>query len=91
MRPRRRFYPRQERNDTTSNNRFRLRYRLPLCVIGLSSLQLALSRLGNAVDAQIVVHHFELNPQMGPDGETIVYYLGKNTDAHRSRSPKRRP
>lgn len=49
----------------------------PWCAIGLSSLQLALSRLGEAVDAQIVVHPFELNPQMGPDGEAIVDYLGK--------------
>jgi predicted DsbA family dithiol-disulfide isomerase len=49
----------------------------PWCAIGLSSLQLALARLGDAVDAQIVVHPFELNPQMGPDGESIVDYLGK--------------
>lgn len=49
----------------------------PWCAIGLSSLQLALERLGDTVDAQIVVHPFELNPQMGPDGEAIVDYLGK--------------
>jgi predicted DsbA family dithiol-disulfide isomerase len=49
----------------------------PWCAIGLSSLQLALARLGDAVDARIVVHPFELNPQMGPDGEAIVDYLGK--------------
>uniref|UniRef100_E1TEC3 DSBA oxidoreductase n=1 Tax=Burkholderia sp. (strain CCGE1003) TaxID=640512 RepID=E1TEC3_BURSG len=49
----------------------------PWCAIGLSSLQLALSRLGDAVDAQLVVHPFELNPQMGPEGEAIVDYLGK--------------
>ncbi|MGO4329500.1 DsbA family oxidoreductase [Cupriavidus sp. 2TAF22] len=49
----------------------------PWCAIGLSSLQLALSRLGDAVDAEIVMHPFELNPQMGPDGEDIVDYLGK--------------
>jgi predicted DsbA family dithiol-disulfide isomerase len=49
----------------------------PWCAVGLSSLQLALSRLGEAVDAQIVMHPFELNPGMGPDGEAIVDYLGK--------------
>ena len=49
----------------------------PWCAIGLSSLQLALSRLGEAVDAEIVMHPFELNPQMGPEGEAIVDYLGK--------------
>lgn len=49
----------------------------PWCAIGLASLQLALSRLGEAVDAQIVMHPFELNPQMGPEGEDIVEYIGK--------------
>jgi predicted DsbA family dithiol-disulfide isomerase len=49
----------------------------PWCAIGLSSLQLALQRLGDSVDAQIVMHPFELNPQMGPGGEAIVDYLGK--------------
>lgn len=49
----------------------------PWCAIGLSSLQRALSNLGDEIDAQIVVHPFELNPDMGPDGETIVDYLGK--------------
>ncbi|MGO4763044.1 DsbA family oxidoreductase [Cupriavidus sp. 2KB_3] len=49
----------------------------PWCAIGLSSLQLALSRLGDAVDAEIVVHPFELNPQMGPEGEDIVGYISK--------------
>ena len=49
----------------------------PWCAIGLSSLQLALSRLGDTVDARIVVHPFELNPQMGPGGEDIVEYLGR--------------
>jgi len=49
----------------------------PWCAIGLSSLQRALSRLGDAVDAEIVVHPFELNPDMGPGGESIVAYLGK--------------
>ncbi|MGF6773584.1 putative DsbA family dithiol-disulfide isomerase [Paraburkholderia sp. GAS199] len=49
----------------------------PWCAIGLSSLQLALERLGNTVDAQVAVHPFELNPDMEPGGEKIVDYLGK--------------
>ncbi|QQX87148.1 DsbA family oxidoreductase [Cupriavidus necator] len=49
----------------------------PWCAIGLSSLQLALQRLGDAVDAEIVVHPFELNPGMRPEGEAIVDYLGR--------------
>ncbi|CAG9182476.1 hypothetical protein LMG23992_04758 [Cupriavidus laharis] len=48
----------------------------PWCAIGLSSLRLALSRLGDAVEAEIAVHPFELNPDMGPGGEAIVEYLG---------------
>ena len=49
----------------------------PWCAIGLSSLQLALERLGDTVDARITFHPFELNPGMGPGGEDIVEYLGK--------------
>lgn len=49
----------------------------PWCAIGLSSLQQALARLGDAVDAEIVMHPFELNPQMGPEGESIIEYLGR--------------
>ncbi|WP_395062235.1 DsbA family oxidoreductase [Paraburkholderia silvatlantica] len=49
----------------------------PWCAIGLSSLNLALERLRDTVDAQIVVHPFELNPQMGPGGESVVEYLGQ--------------
>jgi len=49
----------------------------PWCAIGLSSLQLALSRLGDAVDAELVMHPFELNPQMGEDGEDLVEHIGK--------------
>ena len=49
----------------------------PWCAIGLSSLQLALKRIGDAADATIAMHPFELNPQMGPDGADIVEYLGE--------------
>jgi predicted DsbA family dithiol-disulfide isomerase len=49
----------------------------PWCAIGLASLQSALARLGTEVEAEIVMHPFELNPQMGPDGESVVDYLGR--------------
>ncbi|AGW94891.1 DsbA family oxidoreductase [Cupriavidus sp. DF5525] len=49
----------------------------PWCAVGLSSLRQALQRLGDAVDAEIVLHPFELNPDMRPEGEAIVDYLGK--------------
>ena len=49
----------------------------PWCAVGLSSLQLAVARLGDEVNTEWVMHPFELNSQMGPDGEDIVDYLGK--------------
>lgn len=49
----------------------------PWCAVGLSSLQLALARIGDAVDAKIALHPFELNPDMGPEGEAIVDYIGR--------------
>jgi predicted DsbA family dithiol-disulfide isomerase len=49
----------------------------PWCAIGLSSLQLALSRLGDTVDAELVVHPFELNPQMVEEGEDLIEHIGK--------------
>ncbi|KXV16695.1 disulfide bond formation protein DsbA [Caballeronia megalochromosomata] len=47
----------------------------PWCAVGLSSLQRALERLGDTVDASITLHPFELNPDMGPQGEPIVDYI----------------
>jgi predicted DsbA family dithiol-disulfide isomerase len=49
----------------------------PWCAVGLSSLQLALSRLGDSVDAELVMHPFELNPQMVAEGEDLIEHIGK--------------
>jgi predicted DsbA family dithiol-disulfide isomerase len=49
----------------------------PWCAVGLASLQRALGNVGDAVDAQIVMHPFELNPDMKPEGEALVDYIGK--------------
>lgn len=49
----------------------------PWCAIGLSSLQLALSRLSETVDAELVMHPFELNPQMSQEGEALVEHIGR--------------
>lgn len=49
----------------------------PWCAVGLASLQRALARLGDEVDAHITLHPFELNPDMSPQGEPIVDYLGR--------------
>ncbi|MBY4897752.1 DsbA family oxidoreductase [Cupriavidus sp. AU9028] len=49
----------------------------PWCAIGLSALLRALDNLREEVQADITIHPFELNPDMGPEGEVIVEYLGK--------------
>ncbi|HTR08534.1 MAG TPA: DsbA family oxidoreductase [Paraburkholderia sp.] len=49
----------------------------PWCAIGLSSLQVALSRLGDTVDVELVAHPFELNPQMVSEGEVLVEHIGR--------------
>ncbi|MDR5823679.1 DsbA family oxidoreductase [Caballeronia sp. LZ043] len=49
----------------------------PWCAVGLASLQRALERLGDSVDANITLHPFELNPDMQPEGERIVDYIGR--------------
>ncbi len=49
----------------------------PWCVVGLSSLQQALARLGDAVSAEITLRPFELNPDMGPGGESIQDYMAR--------------
>lgn len=49
----------------------------PWCAVGLSSLQQALARLGDAVSADITLRPFELNPDMGPGGESIQDYMAR--------------
>ncbi len=49
----------------------------PWCVIGLRSLETALTRLQGQVQADIHFQPFELNPQMAPEGEDIADHLRK--------------
>lgn len=49
----------------------------PWCVIGLKSLDAALSRLGGEIEADIHFQPFELNPGMGVDGEDIGEHLAR--------------
>lgn len=49
----------------------------PWCAIGLASLQTALSRLGDQGAVALHFQPFELNPQMGPEGEDIVEHLSR--------------
>jgi predicted DsbA family dithiol-disulfide isomerase len=49
----------------------------PWCAIGLQSLQTALGRLDGQVQADIHFQPFELNPNMGPDGQDITEHLSE--------------
>ncbi|WP_333677401.1 DsbA family oxidoreductase [Dyella sp.] len=47
----------------------------PWCAIGLKSLEQALQRLDGEVVADLHFQPFELNPQMGPEGENVAEHL----------------
>ncbi|MGG6462096.1 DsbA family oxidoreductase [Solilutibacter silvestris] len=47
----------------------------PWCAIGLASLSQALARLDGVVQAELHFEPFELNPQLGPEGQDIFEHL----------------
>jgi predicted DsbA family dithiol-disulfide isomerase len=49
----------------------------PWCVIGLKSLEAALTRLGEDVAVDMHFQPFELNPQLGPDGQDIAEHVAE--------------
>lgn len=49
----------------------------PWCVIGLRSLERALANVGDAVQAEIHLQPFELNPDMVPEGENVTEHVQK--------------
>jgi predicted DsbA family dithiol-disulfide isomerase len=49
----------------------------PWCAVGLASLEQALQRLAGEVRAEIHFRPFELNPQLGAEGEDIAEHLQK--------------
>lgn len=49
----------------------------PWCAIGLASLEQALARTRDEVEADIHFQPFELNPQLGVEGEDAVEHLQK--------------
>jgi len=60
----------------------------PWCAVGLKALEAALERVGREVTADLHFQPFELNPQMGPEGEDIVEHItrkyGPSADIGRS-------
>jgi predicted DsbA family dithiol-disulfide isomerase len=47
----------------------------PWCAIGLKSLEQALDRVADVATADVHFQPFELNPQMGPDGQDIAEHI----------------
>lgn len=53
----------------------------PWCAVGLNSLELALGRLGDAIEVDIHFQPFELNPDLGPQGRDILEYMAERYGA----------
>ena len=49
----------------------------PWCAVGLASLQQALARSADAVQATLHFQPFELNPDMSPEGEDVDEHLAR--------------
>ncbi|HMA50458.1 MAG TPA: DsbA family oxidoreductase [Magnetospirillaceae bacterium] len=49
----------------------------PWCAVGLGSLERALAKLGDEVEAEIRFHPFELNPAMPKGGQDLFEHLGQ--------------
>jgi predicted DsbA family dithiol-disulfide isomerase len=49
----------------------------PWCAVGLASLEQAMERLSGEVDVELHFRPFELNPQLGAEGEDIAEHLQK--------------
>jgi predicted DsbA family dithiol-disulfide isomerase len=47
----------------------------PWCALGLQSLNAALAKLDGEVKVELYFQPFELNPQMGPEGENAIEHL----------------
>lgn len=49
----------------------------PWCAIGLASLERAIAAVGGDLHVELHFQPFELNPDMGPAGESIADHLGR--------------
>jgi predicted DsbA family dithiol-disulfide isomerase len=47
----------------------------PWCAVGLNSLEQALARIGVQIPVELHFQPFELNPQLGPEGEDAAEHL----------------
>ncbi|WP_199724762.1 DsbA family oxidoreductase [Noviherbaspirillum saxi] len=53
----------------------------PWCIIGLKSLEQAMTRVADKVSADLHFQPFELNPQMPPEGQDITEHLAEKYGA----------
>ena len=53
----------------------------PWCAVGLSSLERALEKLDGEVAVDLHFQPFELNPQMGPEGQDVVEHIAEKYGA----------
>jgi predicted DsbA family dithiol-disulfide isomerase len=60
----------------------------PWCVIGLKSLEQALTRLGDEVNADIHFQPFELNPQMPTEGQDVGEHIAQKYGATRDQTAR---
>ena len=60
----------------------------PWCVIGLKSLQAALTRLEGEVDADLHFQPFELNPQMPAGGQDVQEHLAEKYGSTREQAAR---
>jgi predicted DsbA family dithiol-disulfide isomerase len=49
----------------------------PWCAIGLAALERAMANVGGDLQVELHFQPFELNPDMGPQGESIAEHLGR--------------
>jgi predicted DsbA family dithiol-disulfide isomerase len=47
----------------------------PWCAVGLNALERALASIGSAIPVELQFQPFQLNPQMGPEGEDAAEHL----------------
>ncbi|MBN8482395.1 MAG: DsbA family oxidoreductase [Xanthomonadales bacterium] len=70
---------------TTATNRLHIDFVsdvvCPWCAIGLHSLEQAIAKLGDDVEVAIAFQPFELNPDLGADGEAIDEHLARKYGA----------
>ena len=62
----------------------------PWCVIGLKSLEQALDRVKDSVDAELHLQPSELNPAMAPGGQDIAEHLAQKYGATEEQGAKTR-